>query len=356
MAEQKKAGINLEKFLPRSWLPLGWEEISRYGNENQLVIQIGHINPEDKADPVLTSGNPSQVVDGEAVAVHGISTRGSLTKFYEAMKKTAATGWMKGYTPAKIENMRSEHNKLWNEKYDMISNISVINYGNEKMAEQALQNQIALPTQGFAGLMIPGADGKMTNYLDNEEVKKHLTPEQLKMIKEGSEKAKGEIAQKHKEAGLKYFLGEYLGYPAALSEMDNPEYQRFIAPKPKAPPPDPHAFHGGGFDPLAGKGILPQRPKPGPPPKVIKGCLAIQVDNFVISGTLLSMAEMLPSGDTFSEGLTEHKTYIEKEEVEGHMYTTKHIVPVASTYAKEGYAYKEQVEQMLKNVIDSVVN
>lgn len=339
----------------KNWLSAGWEEISRNGNENQLVIQIGHINPEDKADPMLTSGNPSQVVNGEAVAVHGISTRGTMGKFFKTMTEFAQTGLMKGYTPAKVQELRGQFNEMQNEKYDMTSNISITKYPDKKAAEQALENQLQIQTQGLAGMMIPGVDGKMTNYLDNEEVKKHMTPEQLKMLKEMSGKMKGQIKESHQEAGLKYFKGDYLGYPAALSEMENPAYKTFMAPKPKIKS-DLHTFHGGGFDPLAGKGVLPKRPKPEPPPKTIKSYLAVQVSNFILSGTLLSMVEILPSGNTFCEGLTQHKTYIETEKVEGETYTTKHLVPVSSNLAAEGYANKDQAEEMIKKVISQVKN
>lgn len=355
MRDSLKSGAGFGSILPKNWLSFGWEEISRRNNENQLLITIGHINPEDKANPVLTSGNPSQVVNGEAVAVHGISTRGSMTKFYEAMKKMAATGWMPGYTPEKIENMRNQNNKLLNEKYDMQSDVSIIKCMDEKAAETMLKNQISLPTEGFAGFKIPGMDGKMANFLDNEAILKSLTPEQqagLKKAKEMMSSMKGKIQETHQKEGLKYFLGEYFGHQAAFSEIENPDYKRFMAPKPKAK--EMHTFHGGGFDPLAGKGILPKRPKAGPPPKTIKSCLGLVVGKYFISGSLISSAVMLPSENTFCESLTQQKTHIETEKVEGETYTTKHLVPVASTYAREGYANKEQAEQMIKKIIDQI--
>jgi len=149
-------------------------------------------------------------------------------------------------------------------------------------------------------------------------------------------------------------MDNYCNYPAVFSEMDNPEYQRFIAPKPKAKPRDPNKFQGGGFDPLAGKGILPEAPKPIPPPKTFKGCLAFQIGKYIIDGTLLSALDFLPKGETFHESLTKTNTYIEKEKVEGEMYTTKHLIPVTSSYTAEGYATYEQAEQIIKSIIASL--
>jgi len=339
------------------WLPKGWQEISRIENDQQVTIRIGHINPEDKAEPMLTSGNPSQTVGGEPVAVHGITTRGTMTKFYESMKVMAATGWMKGYTPEKIEKMRGDANKLQHEKYDMTTDITAIRYQDAKAAKQALQNQITMQTKGIMNITVPGTDKSMLDVLDIPQVKKGLNAEQLAMLTKMKRTMNGEMEQKikevHKKEGLSYHMGTYLGYAAAFSEIENPEYARFMAPKPKVKQ-DPHAFHGGGFDPLAGKGILPKRPKPQAPPKVIQSCLGIQVGAYVVSGMLLGTVPMLPPGSTFCEGLTKHKIYIEKENVEGKMYTTKHVVPVASTYAKEGYVYREEAEQMIKDFIGAL--
>jgi hypothetical protein len=139
-------------------------------------------------------------------------------------------------------------------------------------------------------------------------------------------------------------------------EMENPEYTRLEEAK-KRPKPkiDKNKFQGGGFDPLAGKGILPQKPKL-PPQKTIRGCMAFQVGRYVISGDLLSMMGVLPKGSAFRESLTKTGTFVEKERVEGQEYTTKHLIPVASNYAEEGYANQEDVEKILKTVIDSLTN
>jgi len=79
--------------------------------------------------------------------------------------------------------------------------------------------------------------------------------------------------------------------------------------------------------------------------------MAIQVKKYIISGSLLASVEMLPMGNTFCEALRRHKTYVETEKVEGQTYTTRHMVPVESSYAAKDYANKEEVEKMLTAVI-----
>lgn len=342
-----------------SWLPKGWEEISRIETNQQCTIRIGHRNSEDNADPMLTSGNPSQTLGGEPVAVHGITTRGTMTKFYESMKAMAATGLMKGYTPEKIEKMRGQANKLQHEKYDMTADITVIKYSDTRAAKQALENLITMQTKGVMNVNVPGTDKSMLDVFTLPQVKKSLNAEQIAALKKMKSIMNGDMEQKIKEGqkkeGLTYYIGTFLGYPAAFSDIVNPDYKRFMAPKPKVKQ-DPHAFHGGGFDPLAGKGILPKRPPPTPPPKVFTSCLGMQVGAYVVSGMLLGSVPMLPLGSTFCEGLKKHKIYIEKENVEGKMYTTKHIVPIASTYAAEGYVYKEEAEKMIKDFVGCLRN
>lgn len=105
---------DLKLILPKDWLSPQWEEISREKSEVQITIKLGHIDPENKADSLLTSGNLVATVDGEAVSVHGISTRGTMTKFFETMTKIAASGWMQGYTPKRYR--KSEVNLT---KYEM---------------------------------------------------------------------------------------------------------------------------------------------------------------------------------------------------------------------------------------------
>jgi len=334
--------------LPKNWLPKSWVEVSQEGNENMVTLKLCHLDPENQANPLLISGNPTAVVNGEAVSVHGIAPRGTMTKFFDTMTAAAATGWMEGYTPQKITEIRGQFNKIQDEKYDSTYYISICLYPDETQSKQALQNQLDLHTKGLDY-------GKLFQNLQNPEVQKFLTPEQKKSMKEITQKTKNiKFPVPLNNPGIKYFMDSYCGYPAVFSEMDNPEYQRYIAPKPKLKPRDPNKFQGGGFDPLAGKGLLPKSPPPAPPSKTIKSCLAFMVGKYIIYGTLLSALDFLPKGETFHESLTKTNTYIEKEKVEGQIYTTKHLIPVASTYATEGYVYQEQAEKIIKTIIDSL--
>lgn len=340
----------------KNWLPKGWEEVSRDGNDQQVNIKLGHIDPENKANPLLVSGETSAVVGGEAVSVHGIAPRGTMTKFFDSMTKMAATGWMKGYTPKKIGEIRQQFNVMQNEKYDMSPSLSIIRYDDVAMAKEMLKNQLTLRTDGFGALKLPGADGKMVDYLDNENIKQFIPEDKRKLMAEAMKKATEEYKEKIKEEKMDFFTGSLLGYSAVFMEAENPEYTRLEEakkrPKPKV---DKNRFQGGGFDPLAGKGILPQKPKL-PPEKTIRSCMAFQVGCYVISGDLLSMMSVLPKSSDFRESLTKTGTFVEKERVEGQEYTTKHLIPVASNYAEEGYANQEDVEKILKTVIDTLTD
>lgn len=341
--------INLKNRLPK-----GWEEVSRQGNDQQITIKLGHIDPENKANPLLVSGQTTAVVGGEAVSVHGITPKGTMTKFFDGMTKMAATGLMKGYTPEKIGDIRKQFNVMQNEKYDMSPSISVIRYENNAMAKEMLENQLTLRTEGFGALKLPGADGKVVDYLDNEYIKSFIPEDKRELISKEMKKATEEYKEKIKEEKMEFSMGSLLGFPAVFMETENPEYKRLEEakkrPKQKV---DKNKFQGGGFDPLAGKGILPQKPKL-PPQKTFRSCMAFQVGRYVISGDLLSMMGVLPEGREFRESLTKTGTFVEKERVEGYEYTTKHLIPVASNFAEEGYANREDVEKILKTVIDSL--
>jgi len=348
VSKKAKTATKLNINLPSGWLPKGWVEVSQEGNESLVTIKLCHLDPENQANPLLVSGNPTAEINGETVSVHGITPRGTMTKFFDTMTAFAATGWMEGYTPGKVTEIRGKFNQMQDEKYDSTYYITACHYPDEVQAKQALQNQLDMHTTGLDY-------GKLFQNLQNPEVQKHLTPEQKKNLAAITQQTKNiKLPITPATSGIKYFWGKYAGYPAVLSETENPEYQRFIAPKPKAKSRDPNQFQGGGFDPLAGKGLLPKPPLPTSPPKIIKSCLAFQISNTIIYGTLLSVIDLLPTGDTFHESLTKTKTYVETEKVEGQIYTTKHLLPVASTYASEGYVYQEQAQDIVKKIIDSI--
>jgi len=348
VSKNLKTATKFNLNLPPSWLPKGWVTVSQEGNENMVTIKLCHLDPENQANPLLVGGNPTAEVNGETVSVHGITPRGTMTKFFDTMTAMAATGWMEGYTPQKITKIRGQFNQMQDEKYDSTYYITVCLYPDETQAKQALQNQLDMHTTGLDY-------GKLFQNLQNPEVQKFLTPEQKKSMQALTQQTNNiKLPTVPNTPGIKYFWDKYADYPAIFSEMENPEYQRSIAPKPIIKPRDPNQFQGGGFDPLAGKGLLPKPPKPTPPSKVIRSCLAFQVGKNIIYGSLLSAVDFLPKGNTFHESLTKTKTYIETEKVEGQVYTTKHLLPVASTYTSEGYVYQEQAAEIVKKIIDSI--
>jgi hypothetical protein len=333
----------LKDSIPKSWLPEHWEEIDRGGNEQQVIIRFGHFNPEDKADPLLVSGQPTAEINGEAVSVHGVSTRGSMKVFFESMTKMSASGFMQGYTPAKIQEIRAQFNKAQSEKYDMTSDISIIRYDSAAMAKEALEQQLALHNPQTSGTVMMGMLTKLP-----PEVLKTLSKEQLKMMETMKEKLAAVPKVPASQVPASYLQGKYLGYPVVYMEVDNPAYEQWIKPKPKVKV-DPKKFQGGGFDPMAKQ--LPHRPPPVAPPAKIRSYFAMQIGSYLLSGSLLNQAAILPSGKSYCESLTKHRIYVETEKVEGQTYTTKHLLPVASDIGQEGYANQEEMEGMLKKVI-----
>jgi len=350
------ANNTLQLDLPTSWLPKEWEETSRTGNENQVTIMLGHIDPLAGADTSINSASPVEI-DGKPVppAYETPKADSTMASFFNNMTKMAEAGFMKGYTPEKIKNMRKDFNKARDEKYDILSNITVVRYPDETQAEQALDNQLALRTEGFGGMQVMGSSGT-TNIFDNEYIKSMISKDQLEKIKEATKKASQEYKQKSQEKGFEYFKGKLLGYPAVMMKVENPEYQRYIEreKKKKEPVKDKKKFVGGGFHPLAGKGVLAKRPESEPPEKTVKTYVAMKVGNYMISGDLLSGTAIYPKGSTFMESLTKTKDYVETETIEGKTYTSKYRVPIASTYAEEGKFHREQAEDMIKKVIDAL--
>ena len=88
--------MNFNEF-PKNWLPTkNWEEISRTGGENQIAIQLRHINPEINIAPELTKGygEGKSISESESIAYHGISTRkgSGMKDFFEGMAKMAESG------------------------------------------------------------------------------------------------------------------------------------------------------------------------------------------------------------------------------------------------------------------------
>jgi hypothetical protein len=332
---------NFNTVFSKKDLPTRWEEISRNDNGTQLSIRLGHIDPGNKADKVMTSGMPIAMVDGQAVTVHGISKPNTMTEFFNAMTAMAQSGFAPGMKPEDINALRSQYNTLKNERYDVELDISIADLGSEAGAIEALENLDPTHprTVGGKSLAEVFSDPRMAAY---------LTAEQLKAISDlPAQMAKLQNEVKSQSEG-RYFQDQFLGCPALFFETDNPAYQEYIKPKPVIKR-DPKKFQGGGIDPKA-----KPRPKAAPPSPKILNCYGVRIGNVLISGSLVNGAIIYPSGQEYQQSLTKHETVVETEKVEGHTYSTTHLLPVDSTLAAEGYVNREEVTQMLQTIINQI--
>jgi len=180
-----------------------------------------------------------------------------------------------------------------------------------------------------------------------EKIEK-LKPEEIKKMKSELKKIQEQQIPQLKEqfakSGVKYKIGKYLGCDVICAEGKNPS----PPPKPKLSSRKPSGVWGGGgfddrYDPL---------PKISQPYQAtIITYQAILIKNFVITGGLLSIVNSLSSGITPCYSLTKFKKKISTIREGGEVFTNIAIVPVVSNYAKEGYLYKEEVEEILKKII-----
>lgn len=344
--------MNLQKL--KINLPAAWKEASRSGNENQLIARIYHINPLHSVDPkifgdqVISSSETSQVVKLGVTTPSG--TGGSYGDFIKGMKGFVASGFAPTYmTNAYLDDL---HKKLSQtpgaevpDESDIALDISIVQYKNKNDAKTALENFGAIPMGNFDA-KIPGTDMSFMDILSSDVLKSQASKEQLESMKAMSKIIKEkmpEMKAKVKETGLQYKKGKLLGYDAIFIEMPNP------VPPPKAPQPVPKGkFQGGGS---RGNDVTIPLPKVVTPySKKITMYQAVLVDNFVVSGGLISAASMLSSGSTPCYSLT--KTEKRTDTVEGVKST--YIIASASNFAAEGYLCRETAEKALKAVLEAL--
>lgn len=302
----------IENIIPKGWLPsLRWEEFSRYGkgSENQIAVRIGHINPEDRADPkLITAGVLSSSPNKTVYAVGSRTLKGSTGKFFETMGEMAGMGMMRGWTPAKVQKLREEINEGNPEKYDYNAVISITQLLDKKTAQQYLENIANLPTKGFMDSPVPGMDNTtFKDVFENPVVKAQLTDKQFQEIKKVSQEIKAQ-AKETSKTGIGYQKGKFQGYNAIY--IQGP----------------------------AGKGF----------------CQGIRIKNYLFNSNLLEILETLISGNTVCDSLTKFKTKTYTEKYRGETYTQKEIIPVKSTYVKEGYLHKEEVEKILRTIFANI--
>ncbi|HOD96896.1 MAG: hypothetical protein WC579_00295 [Candidatus Paceibacterota bacterium] len=378
--------MNLKDF--KIDLPTNWREISRFGTENQSSIKIYHISPLSKVDPdirenkILPSSNPRVTITRESVPV----PRGApmpIKDYYESMKVAISCGLLSADWTKKIDKLHKDSIKLHcPDDGDFDADIVIAQFQSEEIAKQYFKNMSLMPTQGFDVPMpmgkdtqMPGAPKDLTiyqylkdfdKYLSKEFLEKYVPKEQLEKmepeifekIKESKpeikkmqselkniqEKKIPEIKKQFLSSGVQYKEGKYLGCDVIYMESKN--YSP--PPKPKSSSQKSSGIRGGGgletrFDPL------PKIHQPYQKTLIIYQALLIK--NFVITGSLLSIINASLPGITPCYSLTKFKKKISTFREGGEVFKDISIVPIVSNYAKEGYLYKEEVEEILKKII-----
>jgi hypothetical protein len=322
-------------------IPDCWEEISRSDNGLQLDIRLGHINPGDKADKLMTSERPATDVDGNPIVIHSISVPGTMTAFFDSMMTLAQSGLIPTIKPEDISSLRSQYNSVRDEKFDVDLSISIVDYKSEAAATEGLENLDPTHPRTVSGK-------SLGEIFTDPRVMSNFTEEQLKMIANlPAQMAQMQADIQAKNKG-RYYQDSFLGCPALFLEMDNPVYQQYIKPKPVTGK-NSKKLRGGGFDTMS-----KPRPKAAPPPARLLNCLGIRVGNYLVAGSLLNNIFYYPSGTEYCHSLTMHDTVVKTERIEGHTYTTIHWLPTDSTMAAEGYLNREEITAMLQTIINQL--
>jgi hypothetical protein len=349
-------------------LPAGWREVSRSGNENQLIVRVCHVNPLSHVDPKIFQDQPISSGPKSSVSKLGVSlpsgAGGPTGDFFKAMKAFIESGFAPAYmTIAWLDDL---HKKMTQtpgaeipDEADLAIDVSIVQYQTKEMAEQSFKNYGSFPMAGFGmpaiGASASASGAKTPNFMDlleGDALKQYVSKEQLEKMrataKEMKEKMKEQmpkLQEAMKKAGLQYKEGKYLGYRAIFSEMANP----VPPPKPIVPVKrDKNAFHGGGS---RGNNVTIPLPKVVQLySKTMTTCQAILIKNFVVTGGLLNAASLLSPGNTPCYSLT--KTEERSDTVEG-IHST-YIIASASNYAQEGYLNKEGAEKALQSILSKV--
>jgi hypothetical protein len=335
-------------------LPKRWKEVSRSGNENQLIIRIYHVNPLAHVDPKIFQDQPISSNAESSVSKIAVTTPsavgGSFADFFKGMKGAIDSGFMPSYmTTGWLEDLNKKMTKTPGveipDESDITGDITIVQYQTNEIARESFQNYGSFQT-GF-GMVVPGSGGlSFADLMESDALKSVVSKEQREQMKLMSEKIKTampKIKEDIKKTGIKYTKGKFLGYEAIFSEMPNP------TPPPKTPVPiKKGTFQGGGS---RGNNLVVPLPKISKPYKeTIVTCQAVLIKNFVITSGLFGTASLLPSGNTPCYSLT--KTEQRKETVEGIKST--YIIAAASNYGNEGYLNKDDVEEVLLSIFSKI--
>lgn len=344
-------------------LPPTWREASRMGNKNQVVIRIYHISPISRIDSKRLQDQP--VASGDpntAITRVGIPTptgAAPLSGFYEDMKAAVTSGFMPGWTMDKLNDLwkgmtATPHGERPGES-DMANDLDILQCQDEDIAWQTLKNKAMMPTQGFdvpiPGMgAVPGMPKNMTmnQWLQSDMLKKIVPKDQFEKLQTALKEVKQkmpQVKQSYDKAGIKYKEGKLFGCKAIYFESPNPT----PPPKPKPKTPTGKSATGGGGYGNTSIDPLPKAVKPYSTTNTFY--LGIVFKNFVINGSLLSAIDSLSPGNTPCYSLTQTKEVVCKSREGGATFTDIAIVPLVSSYAKEGYLYKEEAEKIYRDII-----
>lgn|GEM_PF-1593914 len=365
---------DLTNFQSSTFLPPTWKEIKRLsGKENQVVIRLGHFNPELKMDKINSQPNVmlKHVDRGnvyESTSTVGITTAkgNNMTAFYENMIEMAKMGLLKTFTVAQIEDLRAKRNVDTPEDCDFWTDLTVVKYGSEPDAAQALANISGMMEKGLVDTVIPGSNGMtFKDVMKNPTVRaaakeRGVGDAQLDDLVAKMEEASAQQKEAVKKVDVRYENGTFLGKPAVFMippKIVKPKPQprtTGIVPK-KTTMPDGSVIEvggGGGFDDRVKLPSNWQNKEEFP----IDGHVlqAIQVGPYVISGSHLGAYNYMPTGKSFTQSLTKFKTETDTTKEGDKTFIGHYIVPEYSTMASEGYFHREEIEEMIKKLISAL--
>lgn len=350
-------------------LPKTWKEASRMGSENQVVIRVYHTNPLAHIDPkrlqdqVMPSADPDV-----SITKIGIPTPGArpLDDFKKGMEAAIGSGLMPPeWTPQKLNKLwegmtKTPHGERPGES-DLANDIEIIQCQDEEFARQTLKNKGQMPTQGFnvpipGGVSIPGMPKNMTmsDLFQSDMLKKFIPKEQLGRLKKMQSAIREvqvkmpQVKQDLEKRGVKYGEGKYLGCEAIYFESPNHN-----------PPPTPRSSsrgastgEGGGGGGCTELDPLPKVTRPYSATNTFY--LGLLVKNFIVGGQLLTAIDSMPPGNMPCYSLSETKEVLTTDRVEGKIFKGIVIVPLVSNFAREGYFYKEEVEEIYRDIISKL--
>jgi hypothetical protein len=337
-----------------------WKELEKAQDEKMLMFRLGHLNPEynidseyGQANKILKQEKKGNVV--ETTSTVGISTKkGKLSEYHDVMIQYAQMGLLGDFTVEKMQKHRENMNKDMPEECDLWTDISVTRYTDEKAAFQALENLVNQFTKGFVNLPIPGASENMTvqdvfkNPFVIEEAKKRgVDVKDMEKTLEEIEKVSQQAVNEVKKSNVKYKLGKFNKYsavycfPPLVSNTKGKPKKQNLAKK--------ETGGGGGYDSLFK--LPPNAYDKEEYPISGKLLQAIQVKNYLLTGSILTALHCIPSGKLYCQSLTEFRTVTQTKSEGGIKYIDHFIVPIDSNLKKEGYATREEVEDMIMELI-----